>query len=63
MAGCPPRRKALYGIVDVLELRVAIGVLATFAGLCIGLQAEAQILEQAADQIGAGAISLLGKRR
>ena len=54
---------ALDGIVDVLELRVAIGMLATFAGLGVGLQAEAEVLEQAADQAAAGAKSLLGKGR
>jgi hypothetical protein len=55
--------KALDGIIDVLELLVAIGMLATFAGLGVGLQAEAEVLEQAADQIGANAISALGKCR
>jgi hypothetical protein len=53
---------ALDGIVDVLELLVAIGMLATFTGLG-GLQAEAEVVEQAADQAAAGAISLLGEGR
>jgi hypothetical protein len=57
----PATAKALDGIVDVLELRVAVGVLATFARLGVGLQAEAEVGEQAADQAAAGAVSLLGK--
>jgi hypothetical protein len=43
---------AFDGVVDVLELRIAVGILAAPAGLGVGLQAEAQVLEQPADQIG-----------
>jgi hypothetical protein len=54
--------EAFDRIIDVMKLRVAVGMLAPFAGLGVGLQAEAEIFEQAADQVGTGAISLLGQR-
>ena len=37
--------------VDVLELGVAVGMLAALAGLGVGLQAEAQVLQQPPDQV------------
>ena len=56
----PP--ETLDPIVDVLELCIAVRVLLAFAGLGVGLQAEAEVFEQAADQIGADLIVLLGQR-
>ena len=49
--------------VDVLELGVAVGMVGAFARLGIGLQAEAQALQQAADQFLAGGESPLRQRR
>src|SRR5205823_2941466 len=54
--------EALDRSVDVLELRVAVGMLGSFAGLGVGLQAEAEVLQQAADQVGAGPVAPLGQR-
>jgi hypothetical protein len=49
--------------VDVLELGVAVGVAGAFARFGIGLQAEAQPMQQAADQLLAGAEAPFGQRR
>ena len=49
--------------VDVLELGVAVGVAGAFARLAIGLQAEAQPAQQAANQLLAGGEALLRQRR
>ena len=43
--------------VDVLELGVAVGVLAAFFGLAVGLQAVAQALEQPSDRAGTHAMA------
>src|SRR5262249_11408948 len=55
--------EALDTGVDVLELPVAVGVLEAFAGLGVGLQAEAEFLEQPTDPIGAGPIVHPGRGR
>ena len=49
-------------IVDALELRAAVGMLASLAGLGVGLQTEAEVLQQTADQVGTDPISLGGQR-
>src|SRR5271165_56411 len=49
--------------VDVLELRVTIGMADAFACLAVRLQAEAQTAQQAADQLLAGDEAPLGQRR
>lgn len=49
-------------IVDVLELRVAVGMLASLAGLGVALQAETEVRLQTADQVGADPISLGSQR-
>jgi hypothetical protein len=49
--------------IDVLELGGTVGVAGTLARLGMGLQAEAQAAEQAADQLLAGGEALLGERR
>ena len=49
--------------VDVLELGVAVGVAHAFARLAVGLQAEAQAAQQAADQLLAGGEAPLRQRR
>jgi hypothetical protein len=41
----------LHPGIDVLELGVTVGMAGTFARLRIGLQAEAQPLQEAADQL------------
>ena len=38
----------------MLELSVAVGVVGTFAGLAVGLQAEVEALQQAPDQLLTG---------
>jgi hypothetical protein len=40
--------------IDMLELSVAVGVVGTFARLAVGLQAEVEALQQAADQLLTG---------
>ena len=59
--GLPVPTEAFDGSIDVLELCVAVGMLAPFAGLGVGLQAEAQILQQAADEVGTDLIALCGE--
>jgi hypothetical protein len=49
--------------IDMLELRVAIGVAGTFAGLAVGLQAEVEALQQPPDQLLTGDEAPLGQRR
>src|SRR6202049_5363286 len=48
--------------VDMLELRVAIRVAGPFARLAVGLQAEVEALQQAADQLMTGVEAPLGTR-
>ena len=55
--------EGLHFRVDVLELGVAVGVAGALARLGIGLQAEAQTVQQAADQLLAGDEVLLGQCR
>ena len=52
IAGSPRGDRALTVRVDVLELRVAVGMLASLARLAIGLQAVPQVVQQPADQSG-----------
>jgi hypothetical protein len=47
----------------MLELSVAVGVVGTFARLAVGLQAEVETLQQAADQLLTGDEAPLGQRR
>ena len=47
----------------MLELSVAVGVVGTFARLAVGLQAEVEALQQAADQLLTGDEAPLGQRR
>ena len=47
----------------MLELSVAVGVVGTFARLAVGLQAEIEALQQAAEQLLTGAEAPLGQRR
>jgi hypothetical protein len=49
--------------VDMLELRVAVGVAGALARLGIGLQAEPQASQQAADQLLASGEASFGQRR
>jgi hypothetical protein len=49
--------------VDMLELSVAVGVVGTFAGLAVGLQAEVETLQQPPDQLLTGDEAPLGQRR
>ena len=49
--------------VDMLELSVAIGVVGTFAGLAVGLQAEVETFQQPANQLLTGDEAPLGQRR
>ena len=49
--------------VDVLELGVAVGVARTFARLAVGLQTEAQAVQQATHQLLAGGEAQLRQRR
>jgi len=58
----PSSLERLHLSVDMLELGVAIGVAGTFACLAVGLQAEVEALEQAADQLLAGDETPLGQR-
>jgi hypothetical protein len=53
----------LHFSIDVLELSVTVGMAGAFARLCIGLQAEAQALQEAADQLLARTEAQLGQRR
>ena len=62
MAGWPAAWKAARPRLDVLELGVAIGVAGPLAGLGVGLQAEAQALQQPADQLVADREAALGQR-
>ena len=48
--------------VDMLELGVAVRVAGAFAGLAVGLQAEAQTTQQPAHQLLAGAEALRSQR-
>jgi len=48
--------------VDILELRVAIGVVRALTGLAVGLQAEPQTPQQPSDQLLACAETALGQR-
>jgi hypothetical protein len=52
LAGNLERRHV--GVVDVLELGVAVGLARALARLAVGLQAEAQALQQAAYQLLTG---------
>ena len=47
----------------MLELSVSVGMAGTFARLCVGLQAEAQTLQQSAHQLLASAEAQVGQRR
>src|ERR1700678_1755713 len=47
----------------MLELSVAVGVVGTFAGLAVGLQAEVETLQQPPDQLLTGDEAPLGQRR
>ena len=55
--------KHLHFGIDVLELRVAVRMAGAFARLCIGLQAEAQTLQQSAHQLLASTEAQCGERR
>ena len=57
------RLEGLHFGVDVLELGVAVGVAGALARLGIGLQAEAQTVQQAADQLLVSGEIPLGQRR
>jgi len=58
------RRQELQGLrVDVLELRVAIDVLAAFPRLAVGLQTVAQVMQQLADNRRANPVSATPQRR
>ena len=46
-------------LVDMLELRIAIAMRATFLGFPIGLQAIVQIVEQPGDGVVTHVVSLL----
>ena len=59
----PGRLECLHLGVDMLELSVAIRVIGAFARLAVGLQAEVEALQQAADQLLTGDETPLGQRR
>ena len=59
IAGWPVRRKRPTHGIDVLELGVAVGMLAALAGLGVGLQAEAHVLQQPADH---GVVDAIARR-
>jgi hypothetical protein len=50
-------------LIDVLELRIAVRVLAALNGLGVGLQAEPLPAQQISDGIGTDAMSLAGQLR
>jgi hypothetical protein len=45
------RDRDRHGLIDVFELRIAVGMLRTLAGLAIGLTAVFQPAQQFADQL------------
>ncbi len=55
--------RRLHLDVDVLELRIAIGMLRTLAGLAVGLTAIVQLAQQHADQLLARLEALLAQHR
>jgi hypothetical protein len=58
----PGRLEGGHHGVDVLELGIAVGMAATLTGFGVGLQAEAQPAQQAADQLLPGGETPLRKR-
>ena len=46
-----------HGVVDVNELRIAIGMAVAFPGLAIGLQAELLLMQQLADHRAADPVA------
>jgi len=53
------RRRRRSGLrVDILELRVTIGMIGALAGLAVGLQTEPQLLQQLGDAAGTDAMAL-----
>src|SRR5580692_5716827 len=57
------RLECFHRGIDMLELSVAVGVVGSFARLVVGLQAEVETLQQAADQLLTGDEASLGQRR
>jgi hypothetical protein len=55
--------ECLHRGVDVLELGIAVGVAGALARLAVRLQAEAQAVQQPADQLLSRGEALLGQRR
>ena len=60
---CSSSLERLHFGIDVLELSVSVGMAGTFARLCVGLQAEAQTLQQSANQLLARAEAQISQRR
>jgi hypothetical protein len=55
---------ALIGLdllIDIAELRVPVPVLPAFQGLSVALQAEALLMQQVSDRVGADPVPLLGQ--
>src|ERR1700721_1061799 len=55
--------RRLHLSVDVLELRIAVGMLRALAGLAVGLTAIVQLAQQHADQLLAHLEALLAQHR
>jgi len=60
ITGCCRQRRA-HAAIDLLELRIAIRIVVTLAGLAIGQQAELSSLQQLADHGLADAVTPLGQ--
>src|SRR5580698_395029 len=54
--------ECLHFGIDVLELSVTVGMAGAFACFCIGLQTEAQTLQEAANQLLASVEAQVGQR-
>src|SRR6516165_512908 len=58
----PGSLRSQYLRVDVLELRIAVGVMGTLIGLAVGLPAKAQLRQQPLDAAGADGVTEAAQR-
>src|SRR6516165_7195787 len=58
----PGSLRSQYLRVDVLELRIAVGVMRTLIGLAVGLPAKAQLRQQPLDAAGADGVTEAAQR-